>query len=162
MQVQGGAVAQPRGGALAIDECHPNRYRFQLQAAIRSWQSSSGAPAMGHPDIAAGKPATVSPAYQGASPRPAAFAAPAAQLPPEILVDRHLVRVDRLLADDDYGAALAVMDEIAAGRVNGPNAPEDALRGRTHRPPAPARSSYQGTTNWRLGGMFGSGRVVAK
>ena len=36
------------------------------------------------------------------------------QLPPEILVDRHLLRVDRLLADDDYGAALAVMDEIDA------------------------------------------------
>ena len=35
-----------------------------------------------------------------------------AQLPPEILLDRHLVRVDRLLADDDYATALTIMDEI--------------------------------------------------
>ena len=42
-------------------------------------------------------------------------AAPAnAQLPPEIMVDRHLVRVERLRADDDAGTALEVMDEILA------------------------------------------------
>ena len=38
----------------------------------------------------------------------------AAQLPPEIMVDRHLVRVDRLLAADDPGAALQAMNEILA------------------------------------------------
>ena len=38
----------------------------------------------------------------------------AAQLPPEIMVDRHLVRVDRLLAADDPGAALEAMNEILA------------------------------------------------
>ena len=38
----------------------------------------------------------------------------AAQLPPEILVDRHLVRVDRHLAADDPGAALEAMNEILA------------------------------------------------
>ena len=44
-----------------------------------------------------------------------ASAVPAnAQLPPEILVDRHLVRVERLLGDDDAGTALEVMDEILA------------------------------------------------
>ena len=106
--------AQPAGGALAIDERHPDRHGFRPQAAIASWQSSSGAQAMGHPDSAGGTRAAASRAYQAASPRVAAFAAPAAQLPPEIQVDRHLVRVDRLLADDDYGAALAVMDEIVA------------------------------------------------
>ena len=38
----------------------------------------------------------------------------AAQLPPEIMVDRHLVRVDRLLAADDPAAALEAMNEILA------------------------------------------------
>ena len=38
----------------------------------------------------------------------------AAQLPPEIMVDRHLVRVDRHLAADDPGAALEAMNEILA------------------------------------------------
>ena len=50
--------------------------------------------------------------------RPSAVAsappATAAQLPPEIMVDRHLVRVDRLLAADDPGAALEAMNEILA------------------------------------------------
>ena len=44
----------------------------------------------------------------------AASAPPAttAQLPPEIMVDRHLVRVDRLLVTGDPGAALEAMNEI--------------------------------------------------
>ena len=37
-----------------------------------------------------------------------------AQLPPEIMVDRHLVRVDRLLAADDLEAALEAMNEVIA------------------------------------------------
>ena len=36
------------------------------------------------------------------------------QLPPEILVDRHLVRAERLLADADPAAALEAMNEILA------------------------------------------------
>ena len=36
----------------------------------------------------------------------------AGQLPPEILVDRHLVRVERLLSQGDHGAAYAVMVEV--------------------------------------------------
>ena len=36
------------------------------------------------------------------------------QLPPDILVDRHMVRAERLLADGDPGAALEVMNEIRA------------------------------------------------
>ena len=36
------------------------------------------------------------------------------QLPPEILVDRHLVRMERLLATDDPEAALEEMNEILA------------------------------------------------
>ena len=37
-----------------------------------------------------------------------------AQLPPDIMVDRHLVRAERLLAGEDFGAALAEMDAIIA------------------------------------------------
>ena len=43
-----------------------------------------------------------------------AQAAGTTQLPPEILVDRRLVRVERLLAEDDHGAAHDVMNEIVA------------------------------------------------
>ena len=43
-----------------------------------------------------------------------ALPATATQLPPEIMVDRYLVRVDRLLAADDPGAALKAMNEILA------------------------------------------------
>ena len=37
-----------------------------------------------------------------------------APLPPEIMVDRHLVRMERLLAEDNAEAAHAVMDQIVA------------------------------------------------
>ena len=37
-----------------------------------------------------------------------------AQLPPEIMVDRHLVRAERLLADADPAAAIEAMNEILA------------------------------------------------
>lgn len=36
------------------------------------------------------------------------------QLPPEVMVDRHLVRMERLLASDDFGAAFATMNKILA------------------------------------------------
>ena len=39
-----------------------------------------------------------------------------AQLPPEIMVDRHLIRAERLLSGDEFGAALAEMDTIIALR----------------------------------------------
>ena len=42
------------------------------------------------------------------------FTVAAAQLPPEIMVDRHLVRAERLMAEEDYGAALEAMDQIVA------------------------------------------------
>ena len=44
----------------------------------------------------------------------AAQAARTTQLPPEIFVDRRLVRVERLLAEDDHQAAHDVMNEIVA------------------------------------------------
>ena len=47
-------------------------------------------------------------------PTPAALGDGTVQLPPEILVDRHLVRAERLLADDDPAAALEAMSEILA------------------------------------------------
>ena len=57
-------------------------------------------------------PPTPQPNREGGT--PAARATGNAQLPPEILVDRHLVRVDRLLAMDDAGAAYSVMNAIIA------------------------------------------------
>ena len=45
---------------------------------------------------------------------PAPPATANAQLPPEIMVDRHLVRAERLLADDDPDAALEAMNEVLA------------------------------------------------
>ena len=68
--------------------------------------SSSGFPATGEvltpaPGLRSGAAASAPPPTAG-------------QLPPEIMVDRHLVRVDRLLAADDPGAALESMKEILA------------------------------------------------
>ena len=45
---------------------------------------------------------------------PAARAAGPVQLPPEIRIDRHLIRVERLLAADNHAGAHAVMQEIVA------------------------------------------------
>ena len=42
------------------------------------------------------------------------FTVAAAQLPPEIMMDRHLVQAERLMAEEDYGAALEAMNEIVA------------------------------------------------
>ena len=110
------AAAQTPMAALVIVEHHGDRYGPRTRAATPEWQSPRAATlATGHLNSAWRAPTAVPPAHQAAaSPRPGAFAATAAQLPPEILVDRHLVRVDRLLANDDYGTALAVMEEIVA------------------------------------------------
>lgn len=62
--------------------------------------------------IAPSTPAAIPAQYHTPSPRAAAFVADAPQLPSGILLDRLLVRVDRLLADDEYSAALAVLHEI--------------------------------------------------
>ena len=42
------------------------------------------------------------------------FTAAAAQLPPEIMADRYLVRVERLMAEKNHTAALEMMDKIIA------------------------------------------------
>ena len=42
------------------------------------------------------------------------FTAEAAQLPPEILVDRYLIQAERLMNEHDYKAALEAMDKILA------------------------------------------------
>ena len=42
------------------------------------------------------------------------FTVAAAQLPPEIMMDRHLLQAERLMAEEDYGAALEAMNEIVA------------------------------------------------
>ena len=78
------------------------RYAVVLLLAV----SLSGFPATG--EVPTPAPGLRSGAVASAPP------ANAAQLPPEIMVDRHLVRVDRLLAADDPGAALEAMNEIIA------------------------------------------------
>ena len=42
------------------------------------------------------------------------FTGAAAQLPPEITVDRYLLQAEQLMAEEDYKAALEVMDKIMA------------------------------------------------
>ena len=44
----------------------------------------------------------------------ATFMVAVAQLPPEILADSYLVRAERLMADENYGAALNMLDKIIA------------------------------------------------
>ena len=62
---------------------------------------------------ATGETLTPAPAFRAA----AAEAAPAnAQLPPEIQVDRHLLRLERLLAADDPAGALEAMHESFTSR----------------------------------------------
>ena len=54
-------------------------------------------------------------ALMSAEPNPGApSTTTTAQLPPEIMVDRHLIRAERLLADDDPDAAFEAMNEILA------------------------------------------------
>ncbi len=77
-------------------------------------QPRSSAPAVDDPlasEVTVGRHQATSPAGER---QPAAQAAGTARLPPEILVDRHLVRAERLLADDDPAAALEAMNEVLA------------------------------------------------
>ena len=71
-------------------------------------------PAAARTPVVAENPATASPnGARALSPAPVLRSATTtAQLPPEIMVDRHLIRAERLLADDDPGAALEAMNEI--------------------------------------------------
>ena len=116
----------------------------RTRAAIRAWQAARDEPRTGYLDgdqvaallaAAVPRPVTASPAPRDPAPAPAPVAdipvpaeasdaglpsetpAPASrpgELPPEILIDRRLVRVDRLLARDDPRAAHDVMNEIVA------------------------------------------------
>ena len=77
----------------------------QLAVVLLSALALSGFPATG-------ETLTPAPAFGAGA---AASSAPAnAQLPPEIMVDRRLVRAERLLADDDPEAALEAMNEVLA------------------------------------------------
>ena len=49
------------------------------------------------------------------------FTGVAAQLPPEIMADRYLVQVERLIAENDYEAALDTMNEIVALQITLPD-----------------------------------------
>ena len=49
------------------------------------------------------------------------FTVAAAQLPPEVMADRYLVQVERLIAENDYEAALDTMNEIVALQSEHPN-----------------------------------------
>ena len=61
----------------------------------------------------AATPDTAAPLAAESAATPARTSRPG-QLPPEILIDRRLVRVDRLLARDDHRAAHDVMNEVLA------------------------------------------------
>ena len=91
-----------RGSSGLIGGIQRMRHAVVLLLAV----SLSGFPATG--EVLTPAPGLRSGAVASAPP------ATAAQLPPEIMVDRHLVRVDRLLAADDPGAALEAMNEILA------------------------------------------------
>lgn len=101
----------------------------RTRAAIQAWQQSRRASPTGYinraeaellPTAAAPPPADTPPeAFRVVDPSASLAAAPTAstgtiQLPLEILVDRHLVRAQRLLAADEPAAALAAMNEILA------------------------------------------------
>ena len=66
------------------------------------------------PAVVESHPAPAEAVINSAENVPVAQAAGTAQLPPEILVDRRLVRVERLLAEDDHGAVHEVMNESVA------------------------------------------------
>ena len=112
----------------------------RTRAAIRAWQAARDEPQTGYLDgdqlaalraAAVPQPMTTSseredltPAAAPVADAPAPVEAPDAaanaqlsgpgELPPEILIDRRLVRVDRLLAQDDHRAAHDVMNEVLA------------------------------------------------
>ena len=105
----------------------------RTRAAIRAWQGARDEPRTGYLDgdqlaalraAAVPQPMTTSPEPEAPTPAPTppAVASPEApapaprpgELPPEILIDRRLVRVDRLLAQDDHRAAHEVMNEVLA------------------------------------------------
>jgi lipid-binding SYLF domain-containing protein/peptidoglycan hydrolase-like protein with peptidoglycan-binding domain len=109
----------------------------RTRAAIRAWQAARDEPQTGYLDgdqvaalLAAADPRSVTaspvpprapvadiPVPTEASDAGLQTPAPASrpgELPPEILIDRRLVRVDRLLARDDPRAAHDVMNEIVA------------------------------------------------
>ena len=112
----------------------------RTRAAIRAWQAARDEPQTGYLDgdqlaalraAAVPQPMTTSseredptPATAPVADAPAPVEAPDAaanaqlsgpgELPPEILIDRRLVRVDRLLAQDDHRAAHDVMNEVLA------------------------------------------------
>ena len=109
----------------------------RTRAAIRAWQAVRDEPQTGYLDgdqvaalLAAADPRSVTaspvpprapvadiPVPTEASDAGLQTPAPASrpgELPPEILIDRRLVRVDRLLARDDPRAAHDVMNEIVA------------------------------------------------
>ena len=98
--------------ALAVSLCTPIPLAAHASLAAAAATAHPETSPTGYPTNVATTPAAAPAEYPVSPPQLAAVVA--AQLPPEILVDRHLVRVDRLLADDDYGAALTVMDEIIA------------------------------------------------
>ena len=98
----------------------------RTRAAIRAWQAARDEPQTGYLDgdqvaalLAAAVPHPVADIPEpteasDAGLQPPAPASRPGELPPEILIDRRLVRVDRLLARDDHRAAHDVMNEIVA------------------------------------------------
>ena len=100
-----GATDEPAAGPSAVSEGATD------SASLAAEQSASPIPAAVVPDEVdvASERDPVS-----AQPPPTARPPGPFQLPPEILVDRHLVRVERLLAAGNHAEAHAVMQQIVA------------------------------------------------
>ena len=100
-----GATDEPAAGPSAVSEGATD------SASLAADQSPSPIPA----DVVPNEVDVASePDPDSAARSPAARPPGPLQLPPEILVDRHLVRVERLLAAGNHAEAHAVMQEIVA------------------------------------------------
>ena len=100
-----GATDEPAAGAAAVSEGATE------SPSVAAAQSPSPIPADVGPDDVG---VVSEPDSDSAEPSPVARPSGPLQLPPEILVDRHLVRVERLLAAGNHAEAHAVMQEIVA------------------------------------------------
>ena len=100
-----GATDEPAAGPSAASDGATD------SASLAADQSPSPIPADVVPDEV---DVASEPDPDSAAPPPAARASGPLQLPPEILVDRHLVRAERLLGAGNHAEAHAVMQEIVA------------------------------------------------
>ena len=94
----------------AVSETDPSALSAAEPRASTATADATAAPTPGAAEITPGTAGGIT----SERPTRTAVATGNAQLPPEIMIDRHLVRADRLLADDDPEAALEAMNEVLA------------------------------------------------